>query len=642
MYYLDKENGKISRRKKIPIGGEIMKKRIKDTPVSANDYKNEFFNVYRKEIEFYFGNPKEESVYVEDSKIEKKLMQLISNDDSKIIYFLGKAGIGKTTLLKKYFKLSDNTVVIDEQKKAVFISMSFRGQLVENDISQFVINSISSVCSALEDNYEFRDKFYSIEGHNEFYTYIKETNRQLLEYVKSIELIGKSEQERKLLRMQRGEEENPYMYIATKLDFYVNYYCPEIDNIVLVVDNLEALSYKMQFTAVRNALAFFSNILNIPENTKSNCVKINLILSMRQSTYEHLAENEEINAYNPRSYLYKEDPVDMLKYFEMKKETLTNTNGMEEVWEDAYEIIITLANKFGCKYSEMIKNLSNYDFQVMKKCYKKILTNKVWLLRGERRKDFLEMSKTDYLFNNISVLRSIACGNNAVYRGMKSTVLPNVLLNDEFKDDSILCLLVMCFFIKKREPVKKTKLWDTFQWIFVGDYEIQEALDQIVEYFLEIEILEETYYKKEPIEKNKNLDITPRGREIWNMFISDSVLLEMYREDHYFDIRDNSCNFSSSYHLMSTVGQYEIFTQLFQYINVLIEEEKNIRKKAKRNGKMSEYYSCFGSKAQSKRLLEGVIRSVEYSGNIGAHDIQNTISYLEQKIKNIDMEEECL
>ena len=200
----------------------------------------------------------------------------------------------------------------------------------------------------------------------------------------------------------------------------------------------------------------------------------------------------------------------------------------------------------------------------------------------------------------------------------------------------------MCFFIKKREPVKKTKLWDTFQWIFVGDYEIQEALDQIVEYFLEIEILEETYYKKEPIEKNKNLDITPRGREIWNMFISDSVLLEMYREDHYFDIRDNSCNFSSSYHLMSTVGQYEIFTQLFQYINVLIEEEKNIRKKAKRNGKMSEYYSCFGSKAQSKRLLEGVIRSVEYSGNIGAHDIQNTISYLEQKIKNIDMEEECL
>lgn len=122
------------------------------------------------------------------------------------------------------------------------------------------------------------------------------------------------------------------------------------------------------------------------------------------------------------------------------------------------------------------------------------------------------------------------------------------------------------------------------------------------------------------------------------MFISDSVLLEMYREDYYFDEQDKKCNFSSSFSLMETVGQFEIFTQLFHYISILLISEKKLHKVARDNGKLSEYYSCFGSKIQSKRLLEGVIKSIEYSGNMHSFGIQNSIEELEQNIKNIDID----
>lgn len=612
-----------------------MKKRIKDTPVSTEIYRNEFINTYRKAIEFYFGTPKEESVYVEDPELERELMRLLLDHESKIIYFLGKRGIGKTTFLKNVFGLSDNTVVFDGAKDTVYISMSFRGALLEMDVNEYIINSISCIGTALEERYDFGKNYYSIEGHNLFFDYIKKTHCSLLQNVSSVELIGKSAQEIRLLKLQRAEERNPYAYVVSKLDFYLNYYCRQINNVVIVVDNIEVLCKEIQDKISGSLLALFSLLINDKQtdSSKKNFT-VNLVFSMRTSTYENLIETE-INEYHPVAVLPKKEPVDMLKYFMLKRDTIADKNGMEEVWDDAYEIIMTLANKFNHKYSDMIKNLCNYDFESMKKTYKKILTNKVWLLRGERRRDFLNMSKTDYLFNNISVLRAIACGNNAVYRGEKSVVVPNVMLNDEFNDDSMIGLLVMSFLIKRKSVIRH-RLFDYFGSIFGEDIAVMDALERVVKHFLNTEILEETY-KKKPVQENRFLYLTHRGEEIWHLFRADSVLLEMYREDYFFDEEDDACDFTSSFQLMNTVGQYEIFIQLFLYIDLLLEKEKKLHMKAKNNGKLEEYYSCFGSKIQAKRLLEGVMKSIEYSGNMYTYDIQNEIIRLEYRIKNIDV-----
>ena len=612
-----------------------MKRRIRDTPVSKEEYREEFFNAYQKAIEFYFGNPKEELVYVKDSETEHRLMESILEKESKIIYFLGKNGVGKTTLLKQLFNITDNTTVIDEVKDIMYISMNFRGLPLDCDGQQFLINNIAGACTRLEEEYNFQKEFYSMKGCKQFYDYIKETNQGLLEYVQFSELLGKNEQDIKLIKLQKGEERNPYDYILCKFSFYLAMYCSNIDNIVIILDNMEAMTEEKRFVITKNSLALFSYVLNNLKKTKKKIMAVNLIFSMRESNYEKLIEREEINAYSPRIVLYKNTPINIKKYLEMKKEIVANTD--ERGWEEAYEIITTLANKFNSKYSEMIKNLCNYDFTIIKKCYKKVLSNKVWLLRGERGKDFLNMSKTDHLFNNISVLRAVACGNNAVYRGEKSKVLPNVLLNNEFYDDSIISLLVMSFMIRRGEGVKKQKLLDVFRYIFDKDIQIYDSVERVIKHFLDIDVFETEYYERQTVLKNKYLKITPRGIEIWGMFKADSVLLEMYREDYYFYEEDNECDMCSSFSLMNTVGQYQIFVQLLHYIEILFKEEYQIHQMVRNNNKLSEYYSCFGRKTQSKRLLEGVMKSIEYSGNINSNKIQEKIEDLEFRMKNIDV-----
>lgn len=613
-----------------------MKKRIKDIPIPSNEFCNDFCFKYRRCIEYFAGERKEESVFTPDGELEQNISALIFDDESRVIYFLGESGIGKTMLLKNIFCASDNGVVFDDDKSMVVLSINFRGVLVASDIESFLVNSIAGVCTALEERFGFSEKFYSDSGHMEFYDYVKETKRSLLEYVNAVELIGKNELEARKYRLQKAQEHNPYTYLASRLKFYMNCYCERIKKLTIVMDNVEALPSDMQPEQIRDALALFSCMLNVFMSGQSKSVKVKLLLSMRDVTFERLCENEVVNAYAPYSIIYKKTPVDMGEFFKKRMDRVRINEEEAQTWNEAYEILLNLTYKFDEKYSLMIQNLCNYDFQLMKKCYKKILTNKVWLLRGERRNDFLNMSKTDYMFNNISVLRSIACGNNEVYRREKSVIVPNVLLNDEFGDDSMVSLLVLSFFDRSGAVVKKSKLIRTFKQIFADKREIISSLYRVVGHFLDCKILNQIKYIREYTEKGEYLEITPRGQEIWKMFASDSVLLEMYREDHYFVDRTEACNFISSRQLMATMGQCEIFLQLFRFIGELLKLEKDLHKKAIENGMLSEYQSCFGAKAQTKRLLEGVVKSIEYSGNAYNSDICDEKIKLETEIKNID------
>lgn len=617
-----------------------MKKRIKDIPVSTNEFCNDFYNMYGRQIEYFTGERKEESVFVADKELEKQVSELINNRENMIVYFVGKAGVGKTSFLKNIFHVTDNNVNYNDDKHMICLMIGFRGVLSESNPSGFIINSITRLCTSLEKEFGFREQFYSEAGHIAFYEYIEVTKGSLLEHVSTTELIGKSELDEKMFRLKAAEKNDPYTYTASRLKFYLNYFCKEIENIIILLDDLEALKADLHPTIVRNALAFFSCMLNVPGDEKKQ--KTKLFLSMQDSTFEKLLRREEVSSYAPYTILHKSRPVDMIEFFQKKKEKVWENEENIKIWDDAYGILSNFANRFDQKYSIVIKNICNYDFQLMKKCYKRILTNRVWLLRGERRRDFLSMSTTDNLFNNISVVRSIACGNNDVYRGEKSIFIPNVLLNDEFNDDSIVALLVLSYFDRNFNRngsiIKRQKLRDVFERIFSSNACINSSLDRVLRHFINCKILyNKEYIEREGyLERGEYLEITPRGTEIWKMLVTDSVLLEMYREDYYFDEEKSGCNFISSRKIMTTIGQYEIFLQLLNFINELLSLEKRVHKSAAENNMLAEYYTCFGEKAQAKRLLEGVIKSIEYSGNIYNTDIINEKERLERNIKRID------
>lgn len=612
-----------------------MKKRVKDTPVCTEDFCDEFYNVYRKPIDWFFGERKEETVYIRDHETVKKIEELLLNNNSNITYLIGKAGIGKTTLIKNEYGLSDNTTVFDEKRKIIFTSLGFRGKFIEGNLTDFIAKSISSLCDSLEEKFSIGESFYSENGQILFYDFIKETFASILGYAKKTELIGKNATQIKLYKLNKAEEYDSFSYEASRLKFYLLNYSNYYQKIVFVIDNMEVLDENLRIQLVRNMLSLFSCLLNIPGYQKKKMPAVDLLLSMRNTTFINLIKVKQIAAYHPIVVIRQNNPIDIFAYLE-KKNSEVKYDKQDEmgIWMEMYEIIQNFTRKFSNKYSTMIKNLSNYDFTLEKQIYKKIFTNKVWLLRGNRKKDFLNMSKTDTLFNNISVIRAIACGNNAVYRGNKSKIIPNILLNDEIHDDSIVSLLTLAYFVRNDASVTLQQLLIVFSDIFNDDV-TQKSLTRVIKHFLSTEILEKQISDSED-QQEKLISLTPRGRELWDMLTSDSVLLEQYREDHFIDEKIPDINFTSSYDFMSSIGQYAIFIQLFIYIDILLKSEKKIRKVAFSNGKMDDYYNCFGAKLQTKRLLDGVLKSVEYSGNMNAYGIDEKVWRLKEKMKDID------
>lgn len=262
-----------------------MKKRIKDTPVSSNEFCGEFYDNYHKPIDWFFGERKEETVYIKDVETVNKIESILFNESSNIIYLIGKAGIGKTTLIRNEFGVSDNQVFLDENRKNIFVSLGFRGQLVENDISGFMANSISAICEFLEDKLDIGESFYSEKGHLEFYDFIKQTMPAILGNVKTTELIGKNNIEAKLFRLEKAQEYNLYSYEASRLKYYLLKYCRNYKKLVIMVDNTEGFSDEIQKLIIRNMLSFFSCLLNVAEKDKNEMLSINLIVSMRDTSF---------------------------------------------------------------------------------------------------------------------------------------------------------------------------------------------------------------------------------------------------------------------------------------------------------------------------------------------------------------------
>lgn len=487
------------------------------------------------------------------------------------------------------------------------------------------------LCSKLEERAV--NDVDSNQDRNDFYCFLEQTNIALLGYAYDADLRGKSNDEKQEIRLKAAEEKDRYAYESARLVYYIhNYHC-NCKRFVFIVDNIEALSDNKE-NIVSDMLAFYSNMLNIPQRLRNREKPVfDLIFSMRNETYYNLNRYSEIRAYEPCVKILMDTAVDMVKYFSCKNKIAGEILEKGDMWEEGYGIILNLAQKFSGKYSKMFCNLSNNEFAVIKQCYRKVLMNKLWILRGERGRNFSELALTDYLFNNISVIRALACGNNAVYRGEKSKVIPNVLLNDEFSDDSIYCLLMLYYMTRNGRLVKKDKLFTVFREIFQDACETNRRVERILNHYLRHEVLTVKYRIIE--EEEVWLELTPRGAELWDMFASDSVLLELYREDHFCSERQG-LSFRSSFDFMENIGQKVLFMQLFLYIHFLLDMEQEIRKKAANNGMWEFYINCFGYKLQARKLLEGVMKSVEYSGNQYEDDIKERISELRGRMNELE------
>lgn len=346
---------------------------------------------------------------------------------------------------------------------------------------------------------------------------------------------------------------------------------------------------------------------------------------------------------------------DLSDLFEKRFEYYTESNprviGNIESWNACYESLKTMNNMFSGQYKEMIINLCYMNIREALSYYSKIFANRLWIQENKHFYAEFTVNIPEYKFNNITIIRALACNENTMYFNETNNILPCLFLTSEEKEEdySIYCLLLLYLFYKRRKKNECYGLQAKKKIVLIK--ELEEILspekvkcfEEALFHLFEIRILRKSIKDKDDyftLDTRKSLNdesylyISSKGSEMWQMFSRDSVLLELFREEVYRDYDNYNFNDQSSYDLLLAGKQKEIFIDLLQYIEYLSGLEDDLRNSIEDKEKKKKYIQMFDKKMVVSQLLEGVSCSLKYSGKFEDPEVQNLYTRLYNEIQN--------
>ena len=619
-------------------------------------------NVYHDSFD-YFLNPIEkantyaerEALYVSDSEVEDAFSSIKKSVHNSINFFVGFAGSGKTTTLRYYFRLANILPIIDEEEGVIICPSFFDGYTEKINISQDLATRIGAMCTTIEKKYpQIVEDFYSENGITEFFDFINETKPEILCQNNFLELIDLNPFEQIKKRLNDAHRNFQHSYEASRLKYYILKYCPLIKRMIIILDDIETLSYESQCNYVRDYLSFYTCMTNLPIGSRK--LNTNIIISLRPHTYRLLVHNQIIEAYPIAKEIHKK-PIDIRQYFtklyEFKKNSDTSAN-LEKL-KVCYNTLMELCNKFGGKYCKMIVNLTHYNVRKTLDAFYMIINNRTWITKNQ----YLYLGDSsnnppNYLFNNITVIRALACGDYKLYFNDEHSLIPNILLSTYNKNYSILCLLILNYFKSKQhsdtlfgidsEKLMYQNIILTISKLFKNSDLINiDDIEKCIQYLYQKKVLRKSIYDEdvppdincsEKLKKHSILYLSSRGYELLDMFENDSVLMELYREDMYRNYNKKS-NCEPSYILMITNQQEKIFLDLLRIVGDLVHIEISYRNIAKSNKTFGLYIELFGSNSVCWPLINGIKKSIDYS-NKYTDNIRSVYNNVVEVIKNID------
>lgn len=619
-------------------------------------------NAYQTEFDYFF-NPNDKAVdfedrkalYVPDPEVEDAFGNIKKCSHNSINFFAGYAGSGKTTTLRYYFKVEGNHAVINEDEGILICPSFFDAHSEKIDTAQDLAARIGAVCAFLEKrNAIIRKDFYSNECIQKFYDFISDTKPEILYQNNFINFVDMPQVEQIKKCLNDAYSNFKYSYEASRLKYYILNYCPSIKKVIIILDDIESLSYEDQCNYVRDYLSFHSCMMNLPNSYR--IFHTNIIISLRPHTYRILMHNKIIEAF-PVAKVIKKNPIDIKSYFaklyELKKQT-TDCNELERL-TICYKTIFELCNKFNGKYAKMILNLTHYNVRKMMIAFSQIMNNRTWITKNQdlHLGDSSEYYP-NYLFNNITVIRALACNEYKVYYNDDECLIPNILYSTPDKDYGILCLLLLNYFMNNQHPdtlfgINSEQLQYKYIVSSIGAIFDESGLinqeDIIIclNYLYKKKILRKSIYDEdvppniigtEKLKETSFLYLSSRGYELIDMFYNDSVLMEMYREDIYRYYNNNAiCE--PSYILMLKNRQEDIFLDLLNIVADLIAIEARYIEFTKRHHTFGLYQDAFGNESVCYKLIVGIERSIEYS-NKNTDKITGVYNNILEGIRNLD------
>lgn len=605
--------------------------------------KSDIYRKYRTQINKLIsssdirpGSEEEKALYVPDKDTEEKLQDIYDDESDSLSLLIGYAGIGKSTVLRNFFNFSNSAISESRDQNAIIFPMSCNGKILDNKeiVEDFTIR-ISSVCSFLEKKFpELRAWFGTAEGQHIFYEYIDGTNPKILEHVPYDQSTGASPSELESLKLYYAYEKERFTFMITKLKFYLGRTECRYNKLIVILDDIEPLPYHAQKNLIMQYVRFYECMRNVSEINSEKKYVINMLISIRPHTNRILNSENDFKAYYVTREIIKEDMVDLHQLFSKKILYYSKEISIEnkESWDTATKVLLILSGKFNGKYKNLIKNISLLNSRDALKYYSLILSNRIWIQKNADKAAEFTINENDYIFNNITVLRALACEQYYVYAMRGQYLVPNILINSPDKNYAILNLCLLNCFLREdyrncsygKEYKTGNEIIESFLDVFPDYHDLKEDVQKMIAYFYKQKLLRKSINDTEKTEAlnddivitmQSKLYLSPKGYEIANMLSCDSVYFELCREEYYRTM-ENEYSAQSSFELMQKGQQIDIFCDLLVLLKELIAEEQKYLLYAQGKKTLGLYHLYFGNEILCEKLYQGLCKSIEYSGNI--------------------------
>lgn len=599
-----------------------------------------------------------ENMYIPDSEFETQIDNFRNSLTHMVKFCVGYTGIGKTTSIRHCFGLGirNETILNPDKKELVFPTFLDGYQIA--DMETFNLPArISSVCTKLEEEYpDLRELMSTDSGKTEFYDFLRKHSSHILETDEPIDEMDLSVHDLTIKRLKTAFKENPFEFQSNRLKFFITKKNTDIRRLIIILDDIETLPEEYQKQTICNFLRFQKCMQDTDFWDKQDYF-VNLLISVRPHTYRILNSSQRISAFSfSRIAIMKKNMLDLDRFFEERFQYYTTKSyreiGNMTTWTDCYHELMNMNRVFAGKYKEMIQALCFFNIREALASYSKVFANRFWVQKNRSKESIFTLSSPEYTFNNINVIRALACNEEEVFWGDGDTVIPNLFYSTEKADFSVYCLLVLVYFVKKggfdsyginAETLGTVKK----EWEEIFGNNITKKFIVALNYLFEKRVLRKsikdiddmkTLDKPESLSDKSRLYISPRGNELYEMLSRDSVLLEMLRESAWRDYEHRKYSELASYELMLASKQIEIFKDLYEYIGYLCEQEENILATVRTLGQLDHYRRVFTTKENESVmsvLLTGVKNSLDYSGIIHQENMNEQFLRLRTRIWGI-------
>lgn len=634
--------------------------------LDPNYYEGTPYGKYFNEI----NNEGHSKIYVRDT-LEAELEQIKKSKNNEMKYLVGFTAIGKTTLLKNYFRVHNRDILIDNENLIIYISFYYADlladnpqQSVENEIVSYISRAINIL---LEKNIEII-KDESIFW-NDFYDYINKIKPTLLQSEDLIPdssfltSIAKKTIEQKKQQLINTCKRKRTEYHSSLLK-YILKQIPQINNVIFIYDDIEtkeAIFHRPLVEVAQHIHACFSLLDN-----KQSYVKT--IVSLRAYTFRSNIDRqlEARRQCIEDSTILKKKSVDIHDIFslrfkeieriEKKQKNVQNLNSYIEARKQLFIIENKLANSFG----NIIYHLANCNLCNAMVMYSSILINVEWIAKNEQENDgSFRVLADSYRLTADNVFNALACGNESVYSDKNNNFFPNLLRNYKEEGTELFNLYIIRYLIRKEATdlygekyVEGKEILKDIVGLFVnnGDsaakVEIwQSRVWESLTYLHKTGVLLRSIYdiediNEEQIERKYNgfykLYLSPRGLLLYRLFSKNALLLQLYRDDICTDIKNND-------KITSDMKTDEIMNYLIEYISSLFVYEKKYISNA--SFSLKKYCDLFGQELITAVLLEGVIVNIKtcYPESVQEYNklmykVKELIKKMEHYISIIDRE----